>query len=284
MSNQHDEHQAYENTDRELWREREGDYYADSIHVTKGGGIGINCGGTVFVRPIRTWHALAAASVPKPPASPAEHGGRPMTLREIGEAEYSADQGVSAPNQPGMGQSCQFTDAACYKVPKCPPGTCRHYEETRRATQPGDAVALLRDIQDYLLVKQARPEYWPTLQNILNRIAAHLSSAQSVGAQEMVWVIVRTDVNEPCSAHTDQHSAEIRQAVFSFHTKIVGIPFYAAASAKASINVPPDLMEALRHYQQADADGVMVNVSREALDKAIELLAAAAADQRGGSE
>lgn len=29
------------NTDRELWRERD-DYYADSIHVTEGGGIGIN--------------------------------------------------------------------------------------------------------------------------------------------------------------------------------------------------------------------------------------------------
>lgn len=44
-----------ENTDRELWREREGDYYADSIHVTKGGGIGINCGGAVIVQPLQGW-------------------------------------------------------------------------------------------------------------------------------------------------------------------------------------------------------------------------------------
>ena len=44
------------NTDRELWREREGDYYADSIHVTEGGGIGMNCGGYVIVQPIRKWH------------------------------------------------------------------------------------------------------------------------------------------------------------------------------------------------------------------------------------
>lgn len=50
-----------QNTDRELWREREGDYYADSIHVTKGGGIGMNVGGTVYVMPIREWHRLAGA-------------------------------------------------------------------------------------------------------------------------------------------------------------------------------------------------------------------------------
>jgi hypothetical protein len=48
-----------QNTDRELWREREGDYYADSIHVTEGGGIGIDCGGYVVVMPLRKWHALA---------------------------------------------------------------------------------------------------------------------------------------------------------------------------------------------------------------------------------
>jgi hypothetical protein len=54
------------NTDREIWRERADDYYADSIHVTKSGGIGINCGGTVYVMPIRAWHALAStAHAPK---------------------------------------------------------------------------------------------------------------------------------------------------------------------------------------------------------------------------
>lgn len=54
------EPQAYENTDREIWREREGDFYADSVHVTKGDGLGINCGGAVFVKPLREWHRLAA--------------------------------------------------------------------------------------------------------------------------------------------------------------------------------------------------------------------------------
>jgi len=47
------------NTDRELWREREDDAYADSIHVTKQGSIGINCGGHVITMPLRDWHALA---------------------------------------------------------------------------------------------------------------------------------------------------------------------------------------------------------------------------------
>jgi hypothetical protein len=48
------------NTDRELWREREGDFYSDSIHVTAQGAIGINCGGTVIVNPLQEWFRLAA--------------------------------------------------------------------------------------------------------------------------------------------------------------------------------------------------------------------------------
>lgn len=47
------------NTDRELWREKSGDYYAHSIHVTEDGGIGINCGGHVIVMPLMNWHILA---------------------------------------------------------------------------------------------------------------------------------------------------------------------------------------------------------------------------------
>lgn len=47
---------CYRNTDKEIWREREGDYYADSIHVTEGGGIGINCKGHVIVAPVEQWH------------------------------------------------------------------------------------------------------------------------------------------------------------------------------------------------------------------------------------
>ena len=51
--------EAAKNTDREIWREREGDYYSDSIHVTKNAGIGINCGGHVIVAPIKSWFKIA---------------------------------------------------------------------------------------------------------------------------------------------------------------------------------------------------------------------------------
>jgi len=50
---------ASNNTDRELWREVPGDAYAPSIHVTADGGIGINCGGEVFVAPVTVWHKWA---------------------------------------------------------------------------------------------------------------------------------------------------------------------------------------------------------------------------------
>ena len=44
------------NTDREIWRRVPGDYYSPSIHVTSGGGIGLNCGGHVIVAPVEAWH------------------------------------------------------------------------------------------------------------------------------------------------------------------------------------------------------------------------------------
>lgn len=48
------------NTDRELWRAREGDYYADSVHVTEGGGIGMHAAyGRVIVKTVGEWHYLA---------------------------------------------------------------------------------------------------------------------------------------------------------------------------------------------------------------------------------
>ncbi len=48
--------EAQQNTDKVIWREKPGDYYSDSIHITDGGGIGINCGGHVIVAPLKMWH------------------------------------------------------------------------------------------------------------------------------------------------------------------------------------------------------------------------------------
>lgn len=69
------------NTDREIWREREGDYYSDSVFVTKNGSIGINCGGSVATMPVREWYACMRQAFPKPglpdisPATPPPSAG-----------------------------------------------------------------------------------------------------------------------------------------------------------------------------------------------------------------
>ena len=52
------ENQNCLNTDKEIWRERPGDYYSPSIHVTEHGGIGINFHGHVIVAPVKTWYEL----------------------------------------------------------------------------------------------------------------------------------------------------------------------------------------------------------------------------------
>lgn len=51
--------QAAQNTDTEIWHETSGDFYSPSIHVTNKGAIGINVGGTVIVKDVRKWHAMA---------------------------------------------------------------------------------------------------------------------------------------------------------------------------------------------------------------------------------
>jgi hypothetical protein len=51
------------NTDKEIWRERPGDYYSDAILVTEHGSIGINCGGNVICRTAKQWHELAVAEI-----------------------------------------------------------------------------------------------------------------------------------------------------------------------------------------------------------------------------
>ncbi len=50
---------AYENTDKEIWRKIEGDYYSPSIFVTKEGNVGISVGGNVYVQSVEEWHKQA---------------------------------------------------------------------------------------------------------------------------------------------------------------------------------------------------------------------------------
>jgi hypothetical protein len=85
------------NTDRELWREPSippgMEYYAPSIHVTEGGGIGIDVGGLVFVKPLREWHRLAMMvdSVPLPSVS-----GETITMKPPQPARWRA-KGMGRP-------------------------------------------------------------------------------------------------------------------------------------------------------------------------------------------
>jgi hypothetical protein len=54
--------EAQENTDKEIWRERPGDYYSPSLHVTEDGcGIGIHAGGVVVVKTPKEWIKLTKA-------------------------------------------------------------------------------------------------------------------------------------------------------------------------------------------------------------------------------
>jgi hypothetical protein len=52
-----------QNTDRELFREVEGDYYSPSLHVTIDGLVGINVGGYVYVMSLREWHKRAESFI-----------------------------------------------------------------------------------------------------------------------------------------------------------------------------------------------------------------------------
>lgn len=79
------ESQGCENTDRELWRgpdEGNGSYYANSLHITKEGALGINCGGHVVVMPIREWHRLGAIGrSPEPWDAPYNRSYEPVERR-----------------------------------------------------------------------------------------------------------------------------------------------------------------------------------------------------------
>ena len=55
---------AFMNTDTEIWREVDGDFYAPSIFKTQSGSIGINVAGNCIVMDVRAWHALASAKMP----------------------------------------------------------------------------------------------------------------------------------------------------------------------------------------------------------------------------
>lgn len=82
--------------DRELWRDRDGGCYADSIYVTKAGEIGINCGGHVIVKPIRYWHNLALCTIEQNSAAQETTRIGQCVLVEPASAEPESEQPLAS--------------------------------------------------------------------------------------------------------------------------------------------------------------------------------------------
>lgn len=99
------EDQGCENTDREIWRgpseDGRGSFYADSIFVTKDGGIGINCGGSVYVKPVREWWMLAGGPLHKRPSENAWDAASNRSYEPVEKraAEIYASFGYDGPGE-----------------------------------------------------------------------------------------------------------------------------------------------------------------------------------------
>lgn len=104
-----------QNTDRELWRESaDRSQCTPSIHVTQDGGIGINVGGTVIVRPIREWHDLAIKT-------DLAAAGIDMTEANKKLHAMVAEARVAKPEQPPFepGQRVRTNDGRVLDVSRC---------------------------------------------------------------------------------------------------------------------------------------------------------------------
>lgn len=77
-----EEEKAALNTDRDLWREPPGDYYANRLFLTEGGGIGMDVGGHCIVKPIKEWFRLARAES-APQAQTGNQDAIAATLHEL---------------------------------------------------------------------------------------------------------------------------------------------------------------------------------------------------------
>lgn len=83
------ESDSKQNTDRELWRDDNGDY----VFVTKAGAIGINCGREVAVAPLRAWSNAIRQTSGKPLvylACPYSHPDRAVRVARFEAANRAA--------------------------------------------------------------------------------------------------------------------------------------------------------------------------------------------------
>jgi hypothetical protein len=196
-----------QNTDRELWRDPDdenGSYYAGSIHVTKDGGIGINCGGLVIVKPLREWHALARCS-----ADSAGDTGTLEKVTSIIERHVPHDEAVHMAGDiidlisPEIGRLREklssalsgglphSSDCAVYNAPAYEPGPCDcgMLNEPQTAPDSGVAVALAEARDEFEairlllindLVEPGRSAFWKAV-NTRDKIAAILAAQSQAG-------------------------------------------------------------------------------------------------------
>lgn len=145
-----------ENTDREIYREPPGDYYAYSIHVTQGGGIGINVGGTVYVKPLVEWHRLAGG-----PFTPSHALPKPMAEQAV--RKVLADYDYATP--PHLRDSGVLADKIVAAI-ACAPSTIacsadavETAESILRVHKDGGFVPTVRDVvqlaREVVRLKQA---------------------------------------------------------------------------------------------------------------------------------
>jgi len=105
---------AYQNTDKEIWRKRPGDFYSPSIFVTEKGDIGINVGGFVIVSPVETWHKPTFGTVAGTMKGALnEETPAPFTVAEGGRGSSEAYIGDDPPAPPEI-------QAAFFENPRTP--------------------------------------------------------------------------------------------------------------------------------------------------------------------
>jgi hypothetical protein len=164
-----DDTTACKNTDREIWREREGDYYADSIHVTEGGGIGIDCGGSVYVKPVREWHRLA---------------GGPISIlgRDTPETNRSLESRFVG-KKDSRGQKLYCLRDICNHAVECKTG-CQHYGPLTTGNTPEATRLALADRLSNYRVWNARAGQYDAVPLIVEAAAALRSCAGPIAAGE----------------------------------------------------------------------------------------------------
>lgn len=174
--------EAKSNTDREIWREHNEDYYSPSIFVTERGGIGINVGGYVIVAPVKKWHdalrqfeltAPEAESPAVPPAQEVE-----WTPEEIANFDAQASEPLEEPTADLV--RC-MTQAECAQRSPQPAGAEPDFEGIQRIRERWNTAE--NPPADCLGSGVTPYQFW--LENLLAHSESQLAALQKSHAAEV---------------------------------------------------------------------------------------------------